>query len=88
MGWVLDHRRDVETDFRHLFHLSPAQSLALPGPEYLALVYRMPALNGVMAARAAALQERQQAPAGGQEVPATPVNLQTHPTLAGWVDYG
>ena len=40
-------------DFRAIYHLSPAEASQLPFPEYLALVYRLPAYSGVMAARMA-----------------------------------
>lgn len=48
---MLDHQRDLWADFRAFYHLAPADALALPGPEYLALAYRTPAYQGVMAAR-------------------------------------
>jgi len=57
---VLDHRRDLEADFRAFFHLSPKQSQALPGPEFMGLAYRCMVFPGVMAARAAKIQQDQQ----------------------------
>lgn len=48
---MLDHQRDLWADFRVFYHLSPTEALALPGPEYLALAYRTPVYQGVIAAR-------------------------------------
>lgn len=59
---MLLHQRDLWADFRAIYHLSPGEALALPGPEYMALAYRVPAYQGVMAALLASEQEGQ--PAG------------------------
>lgn len=68
MIWVLDHRRDLEADFRAFYHLSPKQSQALPGPEFLALAYRSMVFPGVMAARAAKIRDdEQRRTKGGKE---------------------
>ena len=50
---MLGHQRDLWADFRFAYGLGPAQALALPGPEYMALAWRTPAYSGVMAARLA-----------------------------------
>jgi hypothetical protein len=50
---VLAHQRDLWADFRFAYGLGPAEALALPGPEYMALAWRTPAYSGVMAARLA-----------------------------------
>lgn len=50
---MLAHQRDLWADFRFAYGLSPAEAMALPGPEYLALAWRTPAYSGVMAARLA-----------------------------------
>lgn len=71
----MDYWWDVVADFRHLYHLSPAQALALPGPEFLALVWRMAALNGVVAARVAALQDREKTEPGRTETPSDLASL-------------
>jgi hypothetical protein len=64
---VLVHQRDLWADFRFAYGLSPAQALALPGPEYMALAWRTPAYNGVMAARLA-----EEAPDTTPGAPGTP----------------
>lgn len=63
---MLEHQRDLWADFRFAYGLSPAEALALPGPEYMALAWRTPAYSGVMAARLASDEERatSDAPAG------------------------
>lgn len=67
--------RDVEADLRAFFHLTPAQALALPGPELLALIYRCPFFQGVLAARYAKEQEEEKrlsgAGPGRTVIPAT-----------------
>lgn len=55
---MLDHQRDLWADFRAVYGLAPADALALPGPEYLALAYRLPAYESVIRARAE--REREQ----------------------------
>ncbi len=61
MIWVLDHRRDLEADFRAFYHLSPKQALSLPGPEFMSLAYRSMVFPGVMSARASKIRETQTA---------------------------
>lgn len=57
--WVLDHRRDLEADFRAFFHLDPRSMYALPGPEFFALAVRTVAFQGVMASRVMAMKDKQ-----------------------------
>ena len=45
---MLDHRWDLAADFRAIYRLSPAEALALSGPEYLALCWRLPAYAGAL----------------------------------------
>jgi hypothetical protein len=56
---VLDHRADLASDFSAIHGIR--DMLALPGPVFFALAYRMSAYQGVMAARAAE-QEAEQSP--------------------------
>lgn len=69
---MLAHQRDLWADFRFAYGLSPAEALALPGPEYMALAWRTPAYNGVMAARLAS-----EAPDAGSGRPAAPGGAET-----------
>ncbi len=83
VGWVLEHRRDLETDFRAFYHLSPRSMYALPGPEFMALAYRTAVFSGVMAARVAKLAEDERKKAGpagqpGQETRKVPVTASPH----------
>lgn len=48
---MLHYQRDLWSDFRAVHRLSPDQALALPGPEYMALAWRLPAYGGVLANR-------------------------------------
>lgn len=59
MGWTLDHPRDLAADFRAIYHLSPAETLALDAPEFFALAYRLPAYQGVMTVRASEAEGRE-----------------------------
>lgn len=81
MAWVLDHRRDLESDFRAIHHLSPAEALALPGPEYLALAYRITAYQGVMSHRAAEAQEKRRKSRGIKQVAGEREAVQADPNL-------
>jgi hypothetical protein len=73
---VLDHQRDLWADFRAFYGLSPAQALALPGPEYMALAWRAPAYAGVMAARLASQEEDRPASSVGAPAGATVRDLE------------
>jgi hypothetical protein len=64
VGWCLKYWRDVQADLRAFFHLTPAQALALPGPELLVLIYRCPFFPGVLAARYAKEQEEERRQSG------------------------
>lgn len=50
---MLDHPRDLQADFRAIYHLGWKEALALPGPELMGLAYRLTVYPGVMAARVA-----------------------------------
>lgn len=62
MAWVLDHKRDLMADFRAIYHLSPGEASQIPFPEYLALAYRAPAFQGVMAHRLMEAETERQKP--------------------------
>lgn len=81
---MLDHPRDVQADFRAIYHLGWREALTLPGPELMALVYRLTVYPGVMAARVAVREqeERRNVPPG-----ATLVAL-NDPTLSDVVQFG
>lgn len=88
--WILGHRRDLEADFRRFYGLSPADALALPGPEYLALAYRLDAYGGVITERRrqAGAEERRNVRPGARLVDSDAKTLQTDPALAGLIQYG
>ena len=67
------------------YRLTPAEALALPGPEYLSLCYRAPAYQGAMAARAAAQEEERKE--DEHTVPAERDAIEASP-LAGLIDWG
>lgn len=86
---MLDHPRDLAADFRAVYHLSPAEAMALPGPEYLALAYRLPAYPGVMKLRAEAEQdERRSRIRRGREVDSTRSAILADRDLAQVVSFG
>lgn len=58
VAWTLDHQRDLLADFRAIYHLAPREVAGLSGPEYMALAYRLPAYQGVMAMRVQQEEER------------------------------
>lgn len=56
--WILDHLDDLDADFRVFYRIDDIESLS--GPRFIALALRVFAYQGVMAARAAALETPQQ----------------------------
>lgn len=87
--WVLDHIRDVMTDLRVLAHVSWREALAWPGPEFLAVVYRLPAYAGVLAARAAEYERPAgRVPADAKRVPSTRTAIMADADLRAVVSFG
>lgn len=63
--------------------------MALPGPEYLALAYRLPYYAGVVAARAQEEADgRRKRLRGGREVEGTREAIQANPDLAAVISFG
>lgn len=92
MIWVLDHKRDLEADFRAFFHLDHRSMYRLDGPQFLSLATRTMAFSGVMAARVAKIQESKQrrGPAGNgerREHEGTTAVLTGHPVISKYVEY-
>lgn len=89
MAWVLDHTRDLMADFRAIYHLSWREALALPGPELLALAYRVPAYPGVMSHRMAEAEakERRNAPRGARMVTGEKTTVLADPLLSGAISF-
>ena len=88
MLWILDHQRDVMADLRVLAGVSWREALAWPGPELLAVAYRLPAYGAVTV-----LAERAERPAGrvtpdAKRVPGTRVAIMAHPDLRAVVSFG
>lgn len=74
----------MESDFSAFHHLRPSQVYALPGPEFCALAFRLPAYPGVLQARIRMEVERERgpaAPAGVTVVESTPDVLLSTPGL-------
>lgn len=65
--WVLDHEADLDADFLAIYGID-LDTYDMDGPRYLALAHRLPAYQGVMAARIE--EEREDAPASSSQ-PAT-----------------
>lgn len=89
MAWVLDHIRDLMADFRAIYHLSWRDALALPGPEFLALAYRVMAYPGVMSHRLAEAEakERRNAPRGARMVTGEKAMVLADPLLSGAISF-
>lgn len=84
MAWVLDHTRDLDADFRVFYHLSWREALELPGPDLLALAYRVGAYPGVMSHRLAEAEakERRNAPRGARMVTGEKTAVLADPMLS------
>ncbi len=85
MVWVLEHRRDLEADFRVFYRLTPAEALELDFPEWLALAHRVSAYEGVMRLRAEAQEREEQRTRrkpGTRMVEGTRDAVQSDPLLA------
>jgi hypothetical protein len=84
VAWVLDHQRDLDADFRVFYHLSWREALALPGPELLALAYRVGAYPGVIYHRLAEAEakERRSTPRGARMVPGERSAIMADPMLS------
>jgi hypothetical protein len=76
----------LAADFRAIYRLSPREAMALPGPEYFALCWRLGAYQGVMQARLQAEQDRQEKAQG--EVAPTRAAIESTPAAAGLIDWG
>jgi len=90
--WVLDHKYDLEADFRAFYHLDHRSMYRLDGPRFFALATRTMAFSGVMAARAAKIQADQNRRNGNQSgetriKPSTPAVLQGDANLSPYIEY-
>lgn len=72
-AWVLDHTDDIDADFLAVYGLD-LDTYPISGPRYLALAYRLPVYQGVMATRVEAERaDRPQQPvAAPEERPTAP----------------
>lgn len=81
---MVGHRRDMESDFSAFHRLRVAEVYALPGPEFCALAYRLPAYPGALQARVrmeTADQEGRGSDPGRREVSSNRAVLATTPEL-------
>jgi hypothetical protein len=90
LTWIIDHRRDVMADLRVFARLSWAEALAMPGPELMALCWRLPVYGGAVAV----LQARQTQGNGhrvrpaDRVLPSTRAALMSSPDLRGVISFG
>ena len=87
---MLEHRRDLEADFRVFYRLTPAEALELEAPEWFALAYRVSVYGGVMGTRAEAEENerRRHGPRRGvRQVDATREAVLADPLLAGAISF-
>jgi hypothetical protein len=66
VAWVLEHEADLDADFLAIYGMDLA-AYDITGPRDLALAHRLPAYQGVMAARVE--EEREDSSAGGGAAP-------------------
>lgn len=66
--WVLDHQADLDADFLAVYGID-LDTYPMRGDRYMALAYRLPAYQGVMAGRQAAEKEQREA---APEAPSAP----------------
>jgi hypothetical protein len=57
--WILDHQDDIDADFLAIYGIDLLEQ-EISAPRYFALVYRLTAYQGVMAARAEEEREQQE----------------------------
>lgn len=88
VAWICDHMRDVIADFRAVYHLGWRDALALPGPELMALAYRLPVYPGAVAARAAEQARQSHVPPGARVVESTSAALMRDPVLGDVIQIG
>jgi hypothetical protein len=76
-------------DFRAFYHLRWHEALALPGPEFLVLAYRVGAYRGVIRHRLAEAEakERRNAPRGARMVAGEKAAVLADPLLSGAVSF-
>jgi hypothetical protein len=77
---------------RAIYRLSPAEALALPAPEYFALVYRLPYYPGVIQAKAMPSEpsEPVRSTTSGEharKVPGTYVAIMSDPELSSVISF-
>jgi hypothetical protein len=90
IGWVLDHPRDLAADFRAIYHLDPEQAAALPGPEWFALAYRLPAYSGIMRTRVEQEDRNtnRNVKHGAKLIESERTSIEKDPLLADLIDFG
>lgn len=74
--WILDHQEDIDADFLAVYHLD-LEHVEISSRRYFALAHRLPAYQGVMAARVDEERDERPAPAS------TPTRTQPAPTGRG-----
>ena len=92
--WVLDYLDDLDADFRVFYRVDDIE--ALSGPRFLALALRVFAYQGVMASRAAQLEEAdstttsnyRDSRTGVRQVEGARAAIAADPVLAGLVSWG
>ena len=86
---MLDHQWDLAADFRAIYRLSPAEALRLPGPEYLALCWRLPAYQGAMLQQLTAQQEKEEKARDDRTLPGDRASIEAQPAdIAGLFEWG
>lgn len=94
--WTLDYEADIESDLSAFHRID--DPMQIPGPRYFALVVRLAAYAGVLAARAEEYRQRENGGAHGAHsaaqrggTPSSPARIDDAAALAmlgdGWVEH-
>lgn len=73
--WVLDHLDDLDADFLAIYGID-LEDQEIGAPRYFALAHRLPAYQGVMAARIEEEREQQQPASTPTRTSSTPATAQ------------
>lgn len=90
VGWVVQHERDVLADFRVIYRLSWTEALALPGPEFFALLFRLPGYDGMMRKRVEQMEAKDRAEnrPGTRVVKSEQADIEADPILRDLIEFG
>jgi hypothetical protein len=86
---MLDHPLDLMADFRAIYRIDDPSEIS--APDYFALAYRLPAYQGMVAARVSEQQEVERRETGGKrarKVESTRASIESDPELGSVISFG